>query len=107
MAFARSRTSGSTSHVVKSSTRPQSVHTRWWWWPRVLREAGLVIAEEVGRERRYHLNAAALARLHRDWFARFIPLMDASLGQLKRRSESAAVSQATGARRTPKSRRRA
>jgi DNA-binding transcriptional ArsR family regulator len=56
---------------------------------RVLREAGLVIAEESGREWRYRLNVAAVARLHRDWFARFTPLFERSLEQLKREVESA------------------
>ena len=55
---------------------------------RLLREARFVIAEEAGREWRYRLNAAALARMHRDWFARFTPLWDASLEQLKRRTEA-------------------
>jgi DNA-binding transcriptional ArsR family regulator len=50
---------------------------------RVLREAGLVIAEESGRERFYRLNVAALARVHRDWFARFAPMWEDSLAQLK------------------------
>jgi DNA-binding transcriptional ArsR family regulator len=56
---------------------------------RVLREAGFVIAEEAGREWRYRLNVAAMARLHRDWFARFTPLFERSLEQLKREVESA------------------
>jgi DNA-binding transcriptional ArsR family regulator len=50
---------------------------------RILREAGLVIAEEAGRERLYRLNVAALARVHRDWFARFAPMWEDSLAQLK------------------------
>jgi DNA-binding transcriptional ArsR family regulator len=50
---------------------------------RVLREAGLVVAEESGRERLYRLNVAALARVHRDWFARFAPMWEESLAQLK------------------------
>jgi DNA-binding transcriptional ArsR family regulator len=50
---------------------------------RVLREAGLVIADEAGRERRYRLNVPALARLHREWFARFAPMWEDSLAQLK------------------------
>jgi DNA-binding transcriptional ArsR family regulator len=56
---------------------------------RVLREANLVIAEEHGREWRYRLNVAALARVHRDWFARFIPLWDESLERLKQQVEAA------------------
>ncbi|HET6614324.1 MAG TPA: metalloregulator ArsR/SmtB family transcription factor [Dehalococcoidia bacterium] len=50
---------------------------------RVLREAGLVIADESGRERHYRLNVAAFARVQRDWFARFAPLWERSLEQLK------------------------
>lgn len=57
---------------------------------RVLRESNLVIAEEHGRERRYRLNLAALARMHRDWFARFIPLWDESLARLKQQVEGEA-----------------
>jgi DNA-binding transcriptional ArsR family regulator len=57
---------------------------------RVLREAGLVIAEEIGREWHYRLNVAALARVHRDWFARFTPLWERSLEQLKDQVEGAA-----------------
>jgi DNA-binding transcriptional ArsR family regulator len=54
---------------------------------RVLREAGLVMAEESGRERVYRLNVAAIARVHRDWFARFAPMWEESLAQLKRNVE--------------------
>lgn len=54
---------------------------------RILREAGLVIDEEAGRERLYRLNVAALARVHRDWFARFAPMWEQSLQQLKRNVE--------------------
>ena len=64
---------------------------------RVLREAGFVIAEEAGREWHYRLNAAALARMHREWFARFTPLWEASLEQLKQQTEGAGGR----ARRTP------
>jgi DNA-binding transcriptional ArsR family regulator len=56
---------------------------------RVLREAGLVLADEVGREWHYRLNVAALARVHRDWFARFAPLWDESLAALKDQAEGA------------------
>jgi DNA-binding transcriptional ArsR family regulator len=57
---------------------------------RVLRAAGLVIAEEVGREWHYRLNAAALARVHRDWFARFAPLWEESLERLRDEVEGTA-----------------
>jgi DNA-binding transcriptional ArsR family regulator len=56
---------------------------------RVLREASLVTAEGVGREQRYRLNRAVLARVHRDWFARFTPMREASLRALKEQVESA------------------
>lgn len=57
---------------------------------RILREANLAIAEEVGREWHYRLNVPALARMHRDWFARFTPLWEASLEQLKKNVEGSA-----------------
>ena len=86
------RTAGELAAAFPRISRPAvSRHLR------VLREAGFVIAEEAGRERRYRLNAAALARMHRDWFARFTPLWEASLAQLKQRAESAE----RRARRTP------
>jgi DNA-binding transcriptional ArsR family regulator len=79
------RTAGELSAAFPHISRPAvSRHLR------VLREAGLVIAEESGREWHYRLNAPALARMHRDWFARFTPLWETSLQQLKRRTESAA-----------------
>jgi DNA-binding transcriptional ArsR family regulator len=56
---------------------------------RVLREADLVTAEGVGREQQYRLNRAVLARVHRDWFARFTPMREASLRALKKQVESA------------------
>jgi len=78
------RTAGELAAAFPRISRPAvSRHLR------VLREAGFVIAEEAGRERRYRLNAAALARMHRDWFARFTPLWEASLAQLKQRAEAA------------------
>jgi DNA-binding transcriptional ArsR family regulator len=63
---------------------------------RVLREAGLVIADEAGRERRYRLNVAALARVHRDWFARFAPMWEDSLARLKANVEGAARGKRAG-----------
>ncbi len=80
----KTRTAGELAAAFPRISRPAvSRHLR------VLREAGFVIAEEAGRERRYRLNAAALARMHRDWFARFTPLWEASLAQLKHRAEAA------------------
>ena len=61
---------------------------------RVLREAALVTSEGLGREQRYRLNRAVLARVHRDWFALFTPLRDASLAALKRQVEADARSTA-------------
>ena len=79
------RTAGELAAAFPRISRPAvSRHLR------VLREAGFVIAEEAGREWRYRLNAAALARMHRDWFARFTPLWEASLEQLKQRTEAPA-----------------
>jgi DNA-binding transcriptional ArsR family regulator len=56
---------------------------------RVLRESGLVIAEQSGREWHYRLNVPALAKVHQQWFARFIPLWDESLAALKQQVEGA------------------
>ena len=88
------RTAGQLAAAFPRISRPAvSRHLR------VLREAGFVTAQEDGREWRYRLNAAALARMHRDWFARFTPLMEASLQQLKQRAEgNAAASRKTSAR---------
>ena len=78
------RTAGEIADAFPRISRPAvSRHLR------VLREAGLVIAEEAGREWRYRLNVAALARVHRDWFARFAPLWDGSLSRLKEQVEGA------------------
>ena len=54
---------------------------------RVLREAGLIRAEEVGREWRYRIDGDALARLYHGWFERFTPLWEESLVRLKRQVE--------------------
>jgi DNA-binding transcriptional ArsR family regulator len=75
-------TAGEVAEMFSQISRPGiSRHLR------VLRESGLVIAEEAGRERRYRLNVAALARAHRDWWARFTPMWEQSLEQLKRNVE--------------------
>ena len=55
---------------------------------RVLREAGLAIATGIGREQRYTLSLARLARVHHDWFAQFDDVWGASLAALKGRAES-------------------
>ena len=55
---------------------------------RILREANLVIAEQVGREWHYRLDPAPLAAIHHQWLSTFLPLFDESLGRLKIRVES-------------------
>ena len=57
---------------------------------RVLREAGLVTADGVGREQRYRLSLLGLARVHHEWFAKFDDLWGAALAALKERAESRA-----------------
>ena len=54
---------------------------------RVLRDAGLVVAEEVGREWQYRLDVDGLAALHESWFAAFEPLWDGALERLRSRAE--------------------
>lgn len=81
----RVRTAGEIADAFPRISRPAvSRHLR------VLRNAGFVSAEEVGREWHYRLNAPAMARLHRDWFARFVPLWDEALAQLKEQTEGRA-----------------
>jgi DNA-binding transcriptional ArsR family regulator len=70
---------------------------------RVLREAGLVSANGIGRQQQYRLNRAALARLQRDWFARFTPLRDAALDALRTEVESR---EQASEQRSPRRRRR-
>ncbi|HEY4402714.1 MAG TPA: metalloregulator ArsR/SmtB family transcription factor [Acidimicrobiia bacterium] len=55
---------------------------------RVLREAGLLTTDQIGREWRYRLDPTLLARIHDNWLATFIPLFDEGLGRLKIRVES-------------------
>ncbi len=54
---------------------------------RVLREAGLVIARESGREQRYTVCADEIARMQREWFSQFTPIWGAALQALKRNVE--------------------
>jgi DNA-binding transcriptional ArsR family regulator len=54
---------------------------------RVLRESGLVRAEQSGREWHYAINPTALESVHAGWLATFAPLWDASLAQLKDKVE--------------------
>ncbi len=63
---------------------------------RVLREAGLVTAAGVGREQRYTLSLAGLARAHHDWFAQFDSLWAASLEALRERTEASASRDRSG-----------
>jgi DNA-binding transcriptional ArsR family regulator len=80
----QTRTAGEIADAFPAISRPAvSRHLR------VLRESGLVIAEQSGREWHYRLNVASLARLHRDWFARFTPLWEQSLERLKDKVEGA------------------
>ena len=70
------------AHFPKISRPAVSRHLR------VLRVAKLVTAKGVGREHCYRLKVATLARVQRDWFARFTPLWEASLAALKKQVES-------------------
>jgi DNA-binding transcriptional ArsR family regulator len=54
---------------------------------RVLREAQLVRAREVGREQHYTLDPEPLAEIYRTWIAPFVPGWEAGLQELKRRVE--------------------
>jgi DNA-binding transcriptional ArsR family regulator len=56
---------------------------------RVLREAELVRAHEVGREWHYTLDPQPLLEIYRRWIAPFVPGWDAGLQALKRRVEAA------------------
>jgi len=58
---------------------------------RVLREAGLVVAQGVGREQRYRLDVTVLARMQRDWFAPLVPAWQQALAALKQQVESPAA----------------
>ena len=75
-------TAGDLSAAFPAISRPAvSRHLR------VLREAGLVIAEQHGREWRYSLDPAPLAGVTQQWFAQFAPLWEETLENLKRRAE--------------------
>jgi len=54
---------------------------------RVLREAGLVQAEERGRENHYSLDARPLADIQLGWLDQFAPHWERSLEQLKGQAE--------------------
>lgn len=51
---------------------------------RVLRDAQLVRAREVGREQHYTLDPEPLAEIYQRWIAPFVPGWEAGLQQLKR-----------------------
>ena len=55
---------------------------------RVLRECGIVVAEQRGREWLYSIDTAVFARTYRDWFEGFATLWERSLEQLKTIVES-------------------
>jgi DNA-binding transcriptional ArsR family regulator len=56
---------------------------------RVLREAGVVMADQRGREWQYRIDAAGLAAHYRDFFERFAPMWEDALQRLKRQVEDA------------------
>ena len=56
---------------------------------RILRQAQLVQADTVGRERRYRLNALALRQVA-EWLYHYEPLWDERLATLKRLAEQSA-----------------
>jgi DNA-binding transcriptional ArsR family regulator len=75
-------TAGDLSAAFSAISRPAvSRHLR------VLREAGLVVAVQQGREWQYSLDPAPLAEVTQLWFAQFAPLWEESLAHLKRRVE--------------------
>lgn len=83
----KSHTAGAIAEAFPEISRPAvSRHLR------VLREAGLVTADHIGRENQYRLNASVFSRLYRDWFKRFDPIWGTALTQLKARVEEAAPS---------------
>jgi DNA-binding transcriptional ArsR family regulator len=54
---------------------------------RVLRECGVVAAEQDGKTQVYSLNAAPLVKLRNGWLGRFGDMQKASLKALRRRVE--------------------
>lgn len=54
---------------------------------RVLRHAALVTVQGIGREQRYELDVAELARVQHEWFFKFTPIRNASLAALKKQVE--------------------
>jgi DNA-binding transcriptional ArsR family regulator len=75
-------TAGELAAAFPSISRPAvSRHLR------VLREAGLVVAVQDGREWKYTLDPAPLAEVTQQWFAQFAPLWEETLANLKQRAE--------------------
>jgi DNA-binding transcriptional ArsR family regulator len=75
-------TAGDLAAAFPSMSRPAvSRHLR------VLREAGLVVAVQDGREWRYSIDPLPLAEVTQRWFAQFAPLWEETLANLKRRAE--------------------
>jgi DNA-binding transcriptional ArsR family regulator len=75
-------TAGELAAAFSSISRPAvSRHLR------VLREAGLVVVERDGRDWQYSLDPSPLAEVTQGWFARFAPLWEETLVNLKRRVE--------------------
>jgi DNA-binding transcriptional ArsR family regulator len=66
---------------------------------RVLRDAGLVAAQEVGREWHYRLEPGPLRDMQEEWLAAFAPLWQTSLRKLKRRAEAEKQERRRGRRR--------
>jgi DNA-binding transcriptional ArsR family regulator len=76
-------TAGELAAAFPSISRPAvSRHLR------LLREAGLVVASQDGREWRYSLDHRPLADVTQRWFAQFAPLWEETLTNLKQRAES-------------------
>ena len=78
-------TAGAIADEFPSVSRPAtSKHLR------ILREAGLVSAQQRGREWHYALDPAMLAEIQRTWMDAFVPMFDASLEPLRRQTEASA-----------------
>jgi DNA-binding transcriptional ArsR family regulator len=75
-------TAGELAAAFPSISRPAvSRHLR------VLREAGLLVATQDGREWQYAIDPAPLAEVTQQWFAQFAPLWEEALSNLKRQAE--------------------
>ena len=72
---------------------------------RILRAAGLVAAQEIGREWHYRLEPGPLQAMQEQWLAAFAPLWQTSLRRLKRRSEAEKHERRRGSKRETSPRR--